>query len=249
MAARASMFLILGATTVAAAGAMYFVPEVSASADEVHTAALAPAPNQSAVAPIKVAAAQQTAVNDANCAVQAWPYLSAACDTDGSARAARARQVRIISTDRDAPRAVPLPASTVAPAESEPALTPASGDIVTVLPPARPAGLDNVQAADASAASAVDVDVTGSVKPAVAAPARRRVARSSAPVIRSDDGDVAPLQVVTYRDAYGRDVIVRSAPSEGRRQVFADDGMDRQPRYDRPARNANPLAWLTGSQF
>jgi hypothetical protein len=241
MAARTSVLFMLGVSTVAAAGAMYFVPEVAASADEVHVAAAAPAS-------VQVAAVQQPAADDTNCKAQAWPYLSSACDTDGSAQVARTRQVRIISTGRDAPRAVPLPAPVAAAIQPEAVAVP-EGDVVTVLPPARPAVLDGAQTADAGVAANGDVDVTGSVKPApaVAAPARRRVAKVRVPATRAEEGDFAPLQVAAYRDEYGLEVVVRSAP-QGARQVFADDGY-RQPRYDRPARNDNPLAWLTGAQF
>jgi hypothetical protein len=79
MAARVPTLLFLGVATVAAAGAMYFVPDVSASEDNTHAT---PAVVAAAPAPVARVVAQLPAADDTNCKAQAWPYLSAACDAD-----------------------------------------------------------------------------------------------------------------------------------------------------------------------
>lgn len=117
------------------------------------------------------------------CEARGWPYTGPGCNVGGT------RQVRVISTSRDAPRAVPLPVSAqpaaivsvaIAQADQVTSAKPillASQSVqlapdavaIDILPPARP------EIAAATTASAVEV--TGSVEP-VAAPAKRQVARA-----------------------------------------------------------------------
>jgi hypothetical protein len=175
MAMRLQTLLIVGAASVGCATATYLLP--AAFVDKttpVATAEAAPA------APVQQAAAAPVASTQdpAECNGQAWPYVSAECQ----AAKARVRQVRVISTSRDAPRSVPLPASVQAsleasaPAPAEKPVTtaslaaPADQDSATaaLLPPARPVDLTvgDSKADAGTTAQAGDIDATGSMAPA-----------------------------------------------------------------------------------
>lgn len=268
MALGLKTLLMVGVASVGCATATYLLPAVVADAQTapaaVAQAAAAPAAPQQAVAVAKA--------DPIECNAQSWPYVSSECQ----AKQAALRQVRVISTDKGAPRIVPLPASMQAAAE--PAQPIATASLTTdlpasdgaVLPPARPADLGGDQAAAApqATAQAGDIDATGSVVPAPdavasekaarkAAQAKRRVARARQ---RLEDGagvdgryasaDIDPQsQATVYRYADGREVIVRPESRDGYRRRYADQGADVMPHYYPSQQRQQPSGGLLGMLF
>ena len=223
MATRLQTMLIIGAASLAGAGAMYVVPAVSApETSSVSAAEAAKIATAASATPVVVAA----------------PVANAP------------RQIRVISIDRDAPKAVPLPAEIAASIREDVVQDIASGPVPAVLPPARPAELNGAAVADAGASENGAASVAPAIQPA-AKPVRRvaRV-RSNRDVAAAAPAFQGDADAITYRYPDGREVVVRSAPRiQERSRMFADEGMDNRFREPRRAVSGDLLSFVSGSRY
>jgi hypothetical protein len=244
MTLRLPTIAILGAALAGSAVVIQLLPNGSANAGNDSNVAhvVSAAPQQAAV----VAAAEPKA--SATCTQVAWPYTATPCTGSG----ATARNVRVISTDRDAPRAVPLPASVV----TERQAAPQSAPVVAASEP-RAAAPAKSSPIPAPVVASADVDATGSIEPAKAvtkpAPVRRTASRAKprmeqeARAVRFEDN---AARTTVYRYADGREVIVRSpARYQGNRQLAVNDDAAMRQADQRPGRQEGLFSWLSSSEF
>jgi hypothetical protein len=210
MALRVPMLLLLSGTFAGGVAATQIAPKVLPSAQS-ETSAEALTAVQSASA--ETASSPQPAKEvpaPTQCNRAAWPYVDPGCTGSGDATGAQPeRQVRIISTNRDAPSRVTIPTPVRATAEkvqvtalSEPSTAseqsatssqPASVDDgtnaahIAILPPEKPdlasSGQEKAAQADSSkkpASANERVETTASIRPA----AQPAVAKERAPARR-----------------------------------------------------------------
>lgn len=195
MALRVPMLVLLSGTFFGGVAAIYTAPKILPEAQKP-AAAQSGAPALALTTSAEAASSPQTAEHQpvkeasgsASCKEAAWPYRDRSCTAD-AAPSRPERQVRVISTDRDAPARVPVPTSVVArtePVKTAPAATPehtaapqaafASSDDAASRPAsAEKAGAAPAKMANAETASATSraVETTSSIRPAGPNPVAR----------------------------------------------------------------------------
>jgi hypothetical protein len=195
MALRVPMLVLLSGTFVGGVAAIYTAPKIlpemqQPAATQSEAPALALTTSAEAASSPQMAEFQpvREASSSASCKEAAWPYRDRSCTAD-AAPTRPERQVRVISTDRDAPARVPVPTSVVA--QADPVQTaPRAAPEHTAAPQAavassddaasRPASAEKALAAPAKAAKAETasatariVETTSSIRPAGPGPVAR----------------------------------------------------------------------------
>jgi hypothetical protein len=266
MALRVPMLVLLSGTLVGGVAATHIAPQLfsgvqQSTAAQSEAPALALATSAEAASGPQIADPQpvKKASSSAGCKEAAWPYRDRSCTAASDAAPSKPeRQVRVISTDRDAPSRVPVPKSVVA--QTAPVQTGASVEPERAAAPQAMASSDDAASRPAPAAKAETVETTSSIRPArpgaVArnhTPTRRQVARVERPRrdmserIRQarrnfDDDDT---QTTTYQYTDGRQLVFRSEPQrQERRRWVADQQAAPMPRVEpRPAHDSI-FGWL-----
>jgi hypothetical protein len=247
---RAPMLLLLSGTFAGGVAATYVAPKVFSLQSETST---------STVIATAETASQPQQAKEASCREPVWPYLDRGCGADAAGRPER--QVRLISTDRDAPSRVPIPvpaaATQVASLPDAPAIRQADapppeqlasndGDApkaapVAILPPEKPAFTptrrDNVAKADSGAAPAPTsdrVETTGSISPAAPAVAKPRASVRRLARVERSRHDMERIRQARRHFDDDVDTVVQTTTyqyADGRQLVFRSEPYGRERRW------------------